>query len=35
MGVIIKEVVTKKDLKKWVDFPNKLYNKEKNFVPFL
>lgn len=35
MGIIIKEVVTKNDLKKWVDFPNKLYKKEKNFVPFL
>ena len=25
MSIIIKEVVGKKDLKKWVDFPNKLY----------
>ena len=24
MSVIIKEVLTRKDLKKWVDFPNKL-----------
>lgn len=35
MGVIIKEVLTKKDLKKWVDFPNKLYKKDKAYCPFL
>lgn len=35
MAVEIREVLTKKDLKKWVDFPNKLYKNEKNFVPFL
>lgn len=35
MSVIIKEVVTKKDLKKWVDFPNKMYKKVPQFVPFL
>ena len=33
--IIIKEVLTKKDLKKWVDFPNKLYKHDKNYVPFL
>ena len=35
MGIIIKEVVGKKDLKKWVDFPNKLYKKVPAYVPFL
>lgn len=35
MSVLIKEVVTKKDLKKWVDFPNKLYKDVPNYVPFL
>ena len=35
MEVIIKEVITKKDLKKWVDFPNKLYKGNKYYVPFL
>lgn len=35
MSVIIKEVLTKKDLKKWVDFPNKLYKDNKYYVPFL
>lgn len=35
MSVEIREVFGKSDLKKWVDFPNKLYKNEKNFVPFL
>ena len=35
MNIIIKEVVGKKDLKKWVDFPNKLYKKVPAYVPFL
>ena len=35
MAVIIKEVVTKKDLIKWVRFPNDLYKNSENFVPFL
>lgn len=35
MSVVIKEVLTKKDLKKWVDFPNKLYKDNKYYVPFL
>ncbi len=35
MAVVIKEVLTKKDLKKWVQFPNKLYKNEPYFVPFL
>ena len=35
MSIIIKEVVGKKDLKKWVDFPNKMYKKVPEFVPFL
>lgn len=35
MGVIIKEVLNKKDLKKWVEFPNKLYIHNQYYVPFL
>lgn len=35
MSIIIKEVVGKKDLKKWVYFPNKLYKKVPAYVPFL
>lgn len=35
MSVTIKEVLTRRDLKKWVDFPNKMYKKEKAYVPFL
>ncbi len=35
MSIIIKEVVGKKDLKRWADFPNKLYKEESAYVPFL
>ena len=35
MSIVIKEVVGKKDLKKWVDFPNKLYKEVPAYVPFL
>lgn len=35
MSVIIKEVVTKKELLKWVRFPNELYKDNEYFVPFL
>lgn len=35
MSVEIREVTTKKDLKKWVDFPNKLYKQVPQYVPFL
>ena len=35
MAITIKEVVTKIDLKKWVNFPNVLYKNEEYFVPFL
>ena len=35
MDIIIKEVTTKKDLKKWLEFPNKLYKENEFFVPFL
>ncbi len=35
MNVVVKEVLTKKDLKKWVDFPNVLYKNCENYVPFL
>ena len=33
--VEIREVATKKDLKKWVEFPNVLYKGVKAYVPFL
>ncbi len=35
MSVVIKEVINKRDLKKWVDFPNKMYKKNKAYCPFL
>ena len=35
MSVKIVEVTSKKDLKKWVEFPNKLYKENKYYVPFL
>ncbi len=35
MSVVIKEVKTKKDLKKWADFPNKLYKNVDAYVPFI
>ena len=35
MSVIIKEVLTKHDLSKWVEFPNKLYKENEYYVPFL
>ncbi|MBQ4151218.1 MAG: hypothetical protein IJC81_05395 [Clostridia bacterium] len=35
MNTIIKEVLTKKDLKKWIEFPNLLYRDNKYYVPFL
>lgn len=35
MSIQIKEVKCKKDLKKWVDFPNKLYKNVPAYVPFL
>ena len=35
MRVEIKEVLTKKDLWKWVRFPNKLYKDAEAFTPFL
>lgn len=35
MSIEIKEVVCRKDLKKWVDFPNTLYKKVPAYVPFL
>ena len=31
----IKEVANKNDLKKWVNFPNKLYKNTPAYVPFL
>ena len=35
MSIIIKEVTNKKLLKKFVEFPNKLYKDNKYYVPFL
>lgn len=35
MSIEIREVLTKKDLKKWVDFPNKMYKNVDAYVPFL
>ena len=35
MSVIVKEVKYKKDLKKWVEFPNILYKNVDAYVPFL
>lgn len=35
MSVIIKEVLTKKDLRKFVVFPNKLYKGNEYYAPFL
>lgn len=35
MSVEVREVITKKELKKWVDFPNKLYKDVPQYVPFL
>lgn len=35
MSVIIKEVLTKNDLKKWIRFPLSLYKNSENFTPFL
>ena len=35
MGITVKEVTNKKDLKKWVEFPNTLYRDNEYFVPFL
>mgnify|MGYP006967419676 CR=1 FL=1 len=35
MSINIVEVVSKKNLKKWVEFPNKLYKDVDAYVPFL
>ncbi len=35
MSIEIREVKTKKQLKEWVDFPNKLYKKVPAFAPFM
>ena len=35
MSINIKEVISKKDLKKWVEFPNSLYKDNEYYVPFL
>lgn len=35
MSITVREVTTKRDLKKWIEFPNKLYKDNEYFVPFL
>ena len=35
MSINVKEVTTKKDLKKWIEFPNSLYKNNEYYVPFL
>lgn len=35
MSIVIKEVKKKRDLKKWIEFPNRLYKDNEYFVPFL
>lgn len=35
MSIIIKEVTTKKDLAKWIEFPNQLYKGNEFYVPFM
>ena len=35
MSIDIKEVISKKDLKKWIEFPNSLYKDNEYYVPFL
>lgn len=35
MNVVVKEVKTKQEFKKWIEFPNKLYKDNEYFVPFL
>ena len=35
METIVKEVVNKAQLRKWVDFPNVLYKDNAYYVPFL
>ena len=35
MGVVIKEVLTRADLSRWVEFPNTLYEDNEYYVPFL
>lgn len=35
MNLTVKEVISPKELKKWVDFPNKLYLDNPYYVPFL
>ena len=35
MSINIKEVISKMDLKKWIEFPNSLYKDNEYYVPFL
>ena len=35
MNVVVEEVITKKQFKHWIEFPNKLYKDNQYFVPFL
>lgn len=35
VSIKIKEVISKKDLKKWIGFPNSLYKDNEYYVSFL
>ena len=35
MEIVIKEVITKSELRTFVEFPNKLFRKCKNYIPSL
>ena len=35
MNITVKEVTSKKDLRKWIKFPNSLYKDNEYYVPFL
>lgn len=35
MSIIVKEISTRKELKKFIDFPNKMYKNNPVYVPFL
>ena len=35
MSIVIKEVLTRADLSRWVEFPNELYRDNEYYVPFL
>ncbi len=35
MNITVKEITSKKDLRKWIEFPNSLYKDNEYYVPFL